>query len=360
MAPDQSVKFACGLKDTELVWSLNVLKSFKCMPVPEWDIYIYIILHQQRKPITTPPLIYHGNPRCQAIECMMIDQHSCYAVLPCPGGREKSDVIRIIQKEGIERGTFTSILPHTLVWVISVVGQACCTISSQGSPTERHIWITRESLHFRCSQIRIGRPTGLPLCCISWSLRARLVIHSLNCAHKLQSFWRNGLFHPHSKTRELLNGYFSCKTWDFHRGDHKECRFLGYKNPVRTSQETHYVSATESSQLLLCKTWDFHGGDYKECRLQGYKNPVRTSQETHYLSATEPSQLMLCTIWGFHGSDYEECSLLGYKNPVRTSQETLYVSATESSLLMLCKIWGLHGSNYEECRLLGCGAVWLL
>jgi hypothetical protein len=32
-----------------------------------------------------------------------------------------------------------------------------------------------------------------------------------------------------------------------------ECRLLGYKNPVRTSQETHYVSATESSQLMLCK-----------------------------------------------------------------------------------------------------------
>jgi hypothetical protein len=25
------------------------------------------------------------------------------------------------------------------------------------------------------------------------------------------------------------------------------------KNPVRTSQETHYVSATESSQLMLCE-----------------------------------------------------------------------------------------------------------
>jgi hypothetical protein len=36
------------------------------------------------------------------------------------------------------------------------------------------------------------------------------------------------------------------------------------------------------------------GGDYEECRLLGYKNPVRTSQETHYVSATEPSRLMLC------------------------------------------------------------------
>jgi hypothetical protein len=36
-------------------------------------------------------------------------------------------------------------------------------------------------------------------------------------------------------------------------GDYEEWRLLGYKNPVRTSQETHYVSATESSQLMLCK-----------------------------------------------------------------------------------------------------------
>jgi hypothetical protein len=58
------------------------------------------------------------------------------------------------------------------------------------------------------------------------------------------------------------------------------------------------------------------------------KNPVPTSQRTHYLSATEPSQLMLCKIRGFHGGNYEECRLLGYKNPVRTSQETHYVSTT--------------------------------
>jgi hypothetical protein len=29
-----------------------------------------------------------------------------------------------------------------------------------------------------------------------------------------------------------------------------------------------------------CKIWGFHGGDYEECRVLGYKNPVRTSQET--------------------------------------------------------------------------------
>jgi hypothetical protein len=113
-----------------------------------------------------------------------------------------------------------------------------------------------------------------------------------------------------------------CKIWGFHGGDYEKCRLLGYKNPVRTSQETHYVSATEPSRLMLCKIWGFHGGDYEECRLLGYKNPVRTSQETHYVSATEPSRLMLCKIWGFHGGDYEECRLMGYKNPGRTLQET--------------------------------------
>jgi hypothetical protein len=60
------------------------------------------------------------------------------------------------------------------------------------------------------------------------------------------------------------------KIWDFHCGDYEECSLLGYKNPLRTSQETHYLSATETSRLLLCKTWDFHCDDYEERRLLGY------------------------------------------------------------------------------------------
>jgi hypothetical protein len=103
-----------------------------------------------------------------------------------------------------------------------------------------------------------------------------------------------------------------------------------------------------------------HCNEYEECRLLGYRNPGRTSQETHYISVTEPIWLMLCKVWGFHGTDYEECRLLGYKTPVRTSQETHYISATEPSLLILCKVWGFHWDDCEECRLLGCGAVWLL
>jgi hypothetical protein len=107
----------------------------------------------------------------------------------------------------------------------------------------------------------------------------------------------------------------------------------------------------------LCKIWGFHGGDYEECRLLWYKTKVHTSQETHYVSTTESSQLMLCKIWCFHISDYEECRLLGYKTPGPSSQETHYVSATESSQLILCKIWGFHGGDYEGCRLPVCYAV---
>jgi hypothetical protein len=137
-----------------------------------------------------------------------------------------------------------------------------------------------------------------------------------------------------------------------HSGDYEEWRLLRNKNPVRTSQERHYVSATESSQLMLCNIWGSHGSDYEECHLLGYKTPVLNSQEPHYLSATETSQLMLCTSWGSHDGDYEECHLLGYKISVPTSQETHYVSATEASRLMLSKIWGFQGGDYKECRLL--------
>jgi hypothetical protein len=101
-----------------------------------------------------------------------------------------------------------------------------------------------------------------------------------------------------------------CRFRGFYGSECEVCRLLGYKISVRTSQETHYFSATESSQLMLCKSWSFHGGDYEECRLLGYKIPVRTSLEAHYFSATESSQLMLCKIWGFHGSDYEEWRLV--------------------------------------------------
>jgi hypothetical protein len=62
---------------------------------------------------------------------------------------------------------------------------------------------------------------------------------------------------------------------------------------------------------MLCTILGFHGSAYEECRLLGYKYPVRISQETHYVSTTEPSRLMLCKIGGLHGGDNEEGLLLG-------------------------------------------------
>jgi hypothetical protein len=49
----------------------------------------------------------------------------------------------------------------------------------------------------------------------------------------------------------------------------EECRLLGDKTPVCTSQETHYASATELNRLMLRKICGFHGGDYEECRFVG-------------------------------------------------------------------------------------------
>jgi putative component of membrane protein insertase Oxa1/YidC/SpoIIIJ protein YidD len=47
---------------------------------------------------------------------------------------------------------------------------------------------------------------------------------------------------------------------------------------------------------ISCKILGFHGGDYDQWRLLGCKTPVRTSLEIHYISATESSRLMLCKI----------------------------------------------------------------
>jgi hypothetical protein len=38
----------------------------------------------------------------------------------------------------------------------------------------------------------------------------------------------------------------------------------------------------------VCKIGGFHGGDYEEWRLLGYRIPVRTSQETHLSYRAQP------------------------------------------------------------------------
>jgi hypothetical protein len=51
--------------------------------------------------------------------------------------------------------------------------------------------------------------------------------------------------------------------------------------------------------------------EYEEFRILGHQDSVGTSQETHYLSATETNRLMLCNILGFNGCECDEGRLQG-------------------------------------------------
>jgi hypothetical protein len=64
-----------------------------------------------------------------------------------------------------------------------------------------------------------------------------------------------------------------------------------------------------------------------------YKNRVRTSQETHYVSATEPNRLMLFreTVTVYCENHTKHSDTLCGQNAVRTLQETHYVSATQTN-----------------------------
>jgi predicted Zn-dependent protease with MMP-like domain len=81
------------------------------------------------------------------------------------------------------------------------------------------------------------------------------------------------------------------------------------------------------------------------------QNAVRTSQETHYVSATEPNRLILFreTVAVYCENHMEHTDTLCGQNAVRTSQETHYVSATEPNRLMLFKkTVGVYCENHTE------------
>jgi hypothetical protein len=68
-----------------------------------------------------------------------------------------------------------------------------------------------------------------------------------------------------------------------------------------------------------------------------YKNSVRTSQETHYVSATKPNRLGLFgeTVAVYYENHTEHTDTLWAECTVCTSQETYYVSTTKPNRLML-------------------------
>jgi hypothetical protein len=94
----------------------------------------------------------------------------------------------------------------------------------------------------------------------------------------------------------------------------KEQKF-GLKFLLGLGNDVYFIFSIYSTRRKHCTSWykilGFHSGDYKECRLLRYENPVCTSQEKYYISATEPSRLMLCKVWRFHVGEYEKFRLLG-------------------------------------------------
>jgi hypothetical protein len=140
-------------------------------------------------------------------------------------------------------------------------------VSPPGSLTLFHgEEISHDRLHLpSCSVTFIPMPRIL--FCIFVLLRPSLesssqdeaTLHPRSYAHELHFIheWHKEHFQsPFScNDRTLCITDVPCKTWGFHGSDYEQCLLLGYKNPFRTSQETHYVSATESSQLMLCKIW---------------------------------------------------------------------------------------------------------
>jgi hypothetical protein len=76
--------------------------------------------------------------------------------------------------------------------------------------------------------------------------QANPAVHSSNTRNK----------HHHHRPIANLTGFQKSTHYSgikIHGGHYEKCHLLGYKTPVRTSQDTHYVSTTETSQLMLCK-----------------------------------------------------------------------------------------------------------
>jgi hypothetical protein len=118
---------------------------------------------------------------------------------------------------------------------------------------------------------------------------------------------------------------------------------LAYSNLVRTSQETHYVSATEANRLILYgETVAVSCRNHTE-----HTDTVLTSQEAYYVSATELNRLMM---FGETVTVYCE-NHTEHRNTVHTWQETHYISAREPNRLILFENHAEHRNtvhNWQE------------
>jgi hypothetical protein len=106
--------------------------------------------------------------------------------------------------------------------------------------------------------------------------------------------------------------FVNCKIWNLRQQKHCDVTSGGDECVRATSEMESYCGVEDRTGNFLSKRFDnrnaliemdrkrqisgFHSGNYGECRLLGYKTPVHTSHETHYVSTTESSQLMPCKI----------------------------------------------------------------
>jgi hypothetical protein len=151
-----------------------------------------------------------------------------------------------------------------------------------------------------------------------------------------------------------------------------ECRVLIYTNLVCTSQETHYVSAAKPNRLMLfretvavyCENHIEHTdtlcGQIAEF---WYVNPDRTSQETHYVSATKPNLLMLsspkavqCEYLGAAFMVYRKGELHVWYMSERImihciNRQIIFLICSKPSLIRLqlirIEIWKMNNSVYR-------------
>jgi hypothetical protein len=129
----------------------------------------------------------------------------------------------------------------------------------------------------------------------------------------------DGILHNHS--RENLKSYIELTGWALYWRSNVSFEVrIGSLIPEDGILYNYHCETLESYiSPILCsrinlrnilsvyRIWGSHGGDYEECRLVGYRTSIRTSQG-HISLGYWAQRLLLCKIWSFHGIRLSVCS----------------------------------------------------
>jgi hypothetical protein len=136
--------------------------------------------------------------------------------------------------------------------------------------------------------------------------------------HKSSYYLTGNTLHPRSRDQPVI--VVLCETVAVCCENHKEHIYA-----VCTSQEAHYISATETSRLMLFRetvAWELYGTHKSSYYLTG--------NTSHPRYRDQPVNVVLLETVAVYCENHKE-----HINPVRTSQETHYVSAKDTNQLML-------------------------